>query len=425
MDIVFKKIRYIVLPRRDKLIYLENKDIVIENGNITCISEECNVPRGAEKINSKNYIVLPGFIDAHTHIGYMLFHGLFKDRVSHEFFNKIYQLENDVIDGNTVYRVSKVMCIYMLLNGFIGFINMYHYPLETINACRELGIFMGLGPGLGLKSNIDLIRFIKETREYRNIVPMFNVYRVWGEDIDSLKDFIELESEILVYKNIQIAMTRREVYLFKKKTGKWPIEFLYRNSIIDTNTIIAHINWVSNMEIGFLSEKQVKVAVIPSTTMYIGERGFTPIYEMMRKGIVVLIGSDGGLYGLSPLQHLIRDLVLLYKYSYGDNRLNIEELLTKYLTISYELLGLNNRVIDKNIPANFIVLSIDKIHSILATKNNLLDTLVNSQTTIDYVFIDGKLAVEPGNKHKLLKHIEPDLKWLNRFIEEKLMINNE
>ncbi len=47
---------------------LENTDVLIENGIITQVGENLKTPRGAQVVDATNQFVMPGIIDAHSHI---------------------------------------------------------------------------------------------------------------------------------------------------------------------------------------------------------------------------------------------------------------------------------------------------------------------------------------------------------------------
>lgn len=47
------------------------RDIVVRGGRITAVAERAEVPRGARVVDLRRYTVLPGLIDAHTHLLYL------------------------------------------------------------------------------------------------------------------------------------------------------------------------------------------------------------------------------------------------------------------------------------------------------------------------------------------------------------------
>lgn len=47
---------------------LENTDVIIQNGKITRIGKNLTTPRGAEEVDATGMFVMPGIIDAHSHI---------------------------------------------------------------------------------------------------------------------------------------------------------------------------------------------------------------------------------------------------------------------------------------------------------------------------------------------------------------------
>jgi imidazolonepropionase-like amidohydrolase len=48
---------------------LERASVVIRNGKVTAVGPRAVVPRGAEVLDAKGFVVTPGLIDAHTHLG--------------------------------------------------------------------------------------------------------------------------------------------------------------------------------------------------------------------------------------------------------------------------------------------------------------------------------------------------------------------
>lgn len=55
----------------EKAIFLPARDIIVKNNIIESVGENLPVPSGARVIDLTRYTVLPGLIDAHTHLLYL------------------------------------------------------------------------------------------------------------------------------------------------------------------------------------------------------------------------------------------------------------------------------------------------------------------------------------------------------------------
>jgi imidazolonepropionase-like amidohydrolase len=55
----------------EKGVFLVNRDIIVKNKRVDAVGENLPVPSGAREIDLRSYSVLPGLIDAHTHLLYL------------------------------------------------------------------------------------------------------------------------------------------------------------------------------------------------------------------------------------------------------------------------------------------------------------------------------------------------------------------
>jgi imidazolonepropionase len=76
MSIVFRDARVISLtrgprPRRGTalgdLSAIDMADVLVENDRISAVGEDLAIPRGTEEIDSDGRVLMPGFVDCHTH----------------------------------------------------------------------------------------------------------------------------------------------------------------------------------------------------------------------------------------------------------------------------------------------------------------------------------------------------------------------
>jgi len=116
----------------------ENGMILVENGKIIAIGNEVQYPSNAEVIDAKGGIMIPGFINTHTHIGMIPFRGLGEDMPDrlHRFLfpleqnqmtepavfdnlNQLYQQSNQLLHQILEeYDEDMVECHYFLANNY-------------------------------------------------------------------------------------------------------------------------------------------------------------------------------------------------------------------------------------------------------------------------------------------------------------------
>lgn len=404
MSIVIKNIKYILTPIPNNFLrILEKYDILVEDNIIKCIDKECSKPRDAIVIDGSDKIVLPAFINIHMHIGSYLLENLVNNETSFKLFSKLYELEKS-INREYVKLASYYTCMKLLLKGVIGLLNTYIYAEETIKACSELGLYIASGPLYPISYNL-------MNTGYDRYIPVTSIlpikYSDYNEIIEDINKAKENKQRILIH----LTGTRYEVFMFKKKTGKWPIEFLYHSQLLYNKMVLAHLNWISSMEIEYIARDKPLVSITPLTTMFMGEKSFTPVYEIMAKKIPITIGIEGfSNHDLNPWLEF-RIAYLLYKYSYGDNRVKQDQLLYNMLYQPYRYLGIEGGYISRETPGNLIIFRYDNI-------SDPIEFLYKTISSPEYVIINGELKITPNNKMEYIEKIKTLALKLNKLIRE-------
>ncbi len=391
MNIVVENIKYIITPMPDgDLRILKNYDLLIEDNIIKCLSRKCEKPRDSITINGQDKIVMPGFINIHQHVGSYLLENLVKEYSSYELLSKLYGVE-DKIDREYVELASHYTCLKLILTGTIGLLSTYPYAEEVVKTCSELGLYIATGPTYPYA--VETINI-----NYDKLIPVASIYPIKYSDYNELVEAISKARDKGFKILVHLTGTRREVFLFRKTTGKWPVEYLYTYNLLGSDMVLAHLNWVSSMEINYLAENKPLINITPLTTMFLGERSFTPTYEILSRKIPISIGVEGFYnHDLNPWLEL-KIGYLLYKYSYGDNRIKQKQLLYHTLYQPYRFLGINGGSITEGTVANIIVF-----------KYNGLDDPVNyiysSSPTPEYVIVDGEVKLSPENRGEYIRKI--------------------
>ncbi len=397
-NLILRNCRYVLTfsPEGD-LRLLENIDILVENGVITNIGKGLSKPRGFEEIDAGKHIVIPGFINAHTHAAMVVFRGYADDYELFDWLRKVWRAE-ERLDREIIYLATKVACYEMLLSGITGFIDMYPYYEEVVKAAKEIGLRVATGPICGFDEYLDI-----QDLDYKHYVPLINVHSLYALPIDEVIKCFDHASKRNFIVHIHVSETRKEVFEIKSRTGKFPVELMDSLGILNEKTLLVHLNWVTSWEVNIISLRKAKVAVCPTSSMKLANSGFTPILEFDSKDVAVGLGTDGACSAnrLDMIEEM-RQLILLYRHNYWDVRVGAKEAF-KFATVNgFKILNIRGGIIAPGYKADLVAISLKSpwLRPIL----NPLSLVVYSacRSDVDYVIIEGRPTLTPELKEEIM-----------------------
>lgn len=399
-SLVLQNCRYLVTYTSDnRLVVLEDVDVVVEDGVITGVGRNLDVPRGVDKLYLREHIVMPGLVNAHTHAAMTILRGYADDQELFDWLRKVWVVESK-LTGNDVYLASRLAVYEMLFSGTTCFIDMYYYYEETVRAAKEVGLRVVAGP-LCQDKGLD----IPGGDEYFN--PIVNVHSLYRVPLERVVKCFEHARRNGVRVHIHVSETRREVYETWSKTGKFPVELMDTYNLLDENTILVHLNWVTSWEVNTIAFRRAKVVVCPSSSMKLANSGFTPIHELQQAEVTVGLGTDGAC-STNKLDILdeMRQLVLLYRHNYWDTRITAQQAFQVATINGYRIAGFKTGTIEPGSLADIVVLNLRKPW--MKPTANPLSLIVYTATRsdVDYVIVNGNPLLTPENKEELISKAE-------------------
>ena len=123
------------------------KDVLIKNDLIFEINDE--ITDNVDKvIDATDKILLPGFINTHTHLSMTLFRGLADDLALDEWLNdNIWPMEAN-LNGKYCYIGALLGAVELIKSGTTTFSDMYFYMEDVARAVEESGIRAALSYGM-------------------------------------------------------------------------------------------------------------------------------------------------------------------------------------------------------------------------------------------------------------------------------------
>lgn len=221
--------------------------------------------------------------------------------------------------------------------------------------------------------------------------------------------------------HIHVAEAPNEVKMTKEKHGDTSIQHLQNLNFLKGDVLAAHCVFVNEDDWAIMRSTNTAVAHCPSAMMKYGN-DVAPIPELIKRGVVVGLGTDGcGSNNNLDLIEEMRTAALLHKANKRDATVLPASQLIRMGTIDgARALGLESNIgsIEEGKRADLILLDFHKPH--LVPFHNVPGTLVYSAfgSDVETVIVDGKIVMR--NRQVLTLDEERILKQAQATFERLL-----
>ncbi|MCD6483547.1 MAG: amidohydrolase [Candidatus Odinarchaeota archaeon] len=437
VDLLIKNGYVITVDEKRRII--KNGAVAIDGNKIVDVGKTDDLIKkykADEVIDAKDKIVMPGLIDTHVHLAQAMIRGCaddvslitwLKDRVW------VLQGNYNAEDGKT----SAELCILeMLKTGTTTFLEVMiagRYGFDGIaKVVEKSGIRAGLSKivmdTLGY-ANEDNIMYpgMAEEKE-ATIKEALDMHKKWDGAANGrihvwfgprtpgavspelYREIRQLADEHNMRITFHLGEVKADVEYTTKNFNLLPVEYAKSVGMLGPDVVLAHGVWFSEKEIKLLAETGTHVSHNPSSNLKLAS-GYAPIPEMLRAGVNVGLGCDGGPSNNS--YDMIREMKLaaiIHKARLLDPLVLPAEEIIEMATINgAKAMGLEKEIgsIEKGKKADIILVDMNAPHMVPPT--NPVSNLVYAAHgyDVDTVIIDGKVIV--GNK-KVLTMDEEDIK---------------
>jgi 5-methylthioadenosine/S-adenosylhomocysteine deaminase len=247
--------------------------------------------------------VIPGLVNAHTHVPMTLLRGLADDlRLDVWLMGYMMPVEREFVTPEFVRVGTLLGCGEMIRSGVTCFADMYYFEEDVAQATLEAGLRGVLGQTVLIfatpdaQSYEDSIeagrRFIEKWKGHPLIVPAIAPHAHYTCPPEVLKACADLATEYQVPLHTHVAETALEVEESRKSHGMPVVPWIRRNGLLETKLIAAHCVHVDAGEILTLQHAGAGVAHNPSSNLKLAS-GIAPVSQMLQAGVKLGIGTDG------------------------------------------------------------------------------------------------------------------------------------
>lgn len=360
-----------------------------------------------EIIDFKGKLVMPGFINGHTHIYSTFARGMAVEFNPNSFSDILKQLwwrMDSKIDLETTYYSGLVSGIEFIKNGITGIID-HHASGKAIkgtlnklkeSVTEEIGVRGIFCFETSDRFNVDKCieentEFLKNTSE--KFAGMFGLHASLSLSNETLKKVSENLNGAPIHIHVAESLEDEEDSI--RKYGKRVVERLEEFNLLTDNSILSHCVHIDENEADIISKYNVYVALNPTSNMNnaIG----IPNYKLLKdKNIKTIIGNDG--LGFNITREYL-NLYFTQKYRYENPTFfNFDDLKNNIDNV-YDLFGkmLNIKIgrIEKGYKADII--SFDYKPFTPLNENNILGHIFfgvwDNLDVVDTI-IDGEFLME-------------------------------
>jgi 5-methylthioadenosine/S-adenosylhomocysteine deaminase len=400
---------------------------------------------GEQVMDAENCALMPGLINAHTHLYQVLLRAVWEDLELMPWLKRIYGAAQ-VLRPEHFYVGSLLGSIEAIRSGVTtvcehNFLNPHpDCAFETIRALKDSGLravfartIMDTGeivPDCTKETPEKAFRRIEEIlaanqkREQLSFMTGPNTPPI-NTTPALLKQIRRFADDKAIGISAHVAESKSVVDCVRHEHGKnGVVEFLHQLGIPGPNSIFAHAVHVSKEEIALMKETGTSVSHNPVSNMMLGD-GVAPVVEMLRQGVNVALGTDGAASNHSQdLFETMKCASLLQKVHHQNaGVIDPYPVLRMATTGGAQALGLSSicGTIEVGKRADLILVQLNTVHS--QPVNDLFSQIVHcvKASDVQTVIVNGEILMRDRKLTRLdERQILTEAKTANHDLMERL-----
>lgn len=296
----------IVLTMDEEYHYYEPGAVAIQKDTILAVGAEHELRDqfiAAEVVDCAGKTLMPGLVNAHTHIPMTLLRGLADDlRLDVWLLGYMMPVEREFVSPEFVRLGTQIACLELIRSGVTSFADMYYFEESVAQATAEIGLRAVCSQTV-LKFPAPDARFFEESlaaardfiqrwKGHPLIVPSVAPHAPYTCTQEILHATAALAAEFDVPLHTHLAETAIEVENSRNEHGMSVIPYVREQRLFDAKVLAAHCVHIDESEIHILRHHNAGVAHNPSSNLKLAS-GFAPVSKMIEAGLNVGIGTDG------------------------------------------------------------------------------------------------------------------------------------
>jgi 5-methylthioadenosine/S-adenosylhomocysteine deaminase len=296
----------IVVTMDGKRAIYQDGAVAVRSDSIVAVGPSSDLEsrfKTAQEIDAHGALVLPGFINGHTHVPMTLFRGLHDDVTLNDWLYKyIFPAEAKNVNEEFVRWGTRLAAAEQIRAGVTTFADMYYFEdtiAEETNAAGMRGVlgetFIDF-PAPDNKSEAEMLAYTEKFLKRWQGDPLIHAapapHSIYTCSKKTLQDSAALARKYHAPILIHVAEMKKEWEDSLKNNGMSPVAYLDKIGVLGPDIVAAHCIFVDEADRKLLAERGVGCVHNPSSNMMIAS-GVSPVAEMRAAGVSVGLGTDG------------------------------------------------------------------------------------------------------------------------------------
>ena len=272
---------------------------------------EAMVSQESEIVDARGKVVIPGLINAHTHLFQTFMRGLADDKPLLRWLEAAIWPGAIAMTEEDFYLAALIGFVENLKCGATSVLSQHYIQTSLRNmdnvaaAADKSGVRARLARGYADRNPYhprlqespettvrETERLVKQWNTSARIRVEFGPLIPWGCRADALQNIGRLARDWNVGVHIHLSETREEVEMTRLETGMTPARWLHSLGVLDERWQLVHCVWLEDVEMDLIASVGSTIVHCPISNMYVAS-GAPRLLDWRKRNIPIALATDG------------------------------------------------------------------------------------------------------------------------------------